>query len=82
LTKAKPLPANEETQNSAPRVVCDFCKSTYNLKTGAKLESQQGGGIFGGIAKAVLGAQSSSPLKIYQLGEGKNNKIMFSMDDP
>lgn len=83
MTKAKALPPNEETQrtNNAPRVACDFCQSTYNLKSGERLESQQGnGGLFGGIAKAVLGAnKDSGPLNIYQLGE-KNDKIMFSMD--
>jgi len=82
MTKAKALPPNEETEqtNNAPRVACDFCQSTYNLKSGEKLESQQGGGLFGGIAKAVLGAnKDAGTLQIYQLGE-KNDKIMFSMD--
>lgn len=79
LTKAKALPPNDETNNAAPRIACDFCKSTYNLKTGEKLKSQQGGGIFGGIAKAVMSTQESGPLPIYQLGE-KNGKILFSMD--
>jgi nitrite reductase/ring-hydroxylating ferredoxin subunit len=80
MTKAKPLPPNEETkQTKAPRVACDFCQSTYNLKTGEKLQSQEGGGLLGGITKALLGAKESGPLKIYQLGE-KNNKIMFRMD--
>jgi nitrite reductase/ring-hydroxylating ferredoxin subunit len=78
MTKAYPLPPNEET-NKAPRVVCDLCQSTYNLRTGAKVTSQQPKGIFGGIAKAVLGSQESGPLSIYQLGE-KNGKVMFSMD--
>lgn len=80
MTKAKALPPNEETQNKAPRVVCDFCQSTYNLQTGERLKSQeQGGGILGGIAKAVMGAQTSGPLSVYRLGE-KNGKIMFGMD--
>jgi hypothetical protein len=56
-----------------------LCQSTYNLRTGAKVTSQQPKGIFGGIAKAVLGSQESGPLSIYQLGE-KNGKVMFSMD--
>ncbi|KAG7368720.1 hypothetical protein IV203_031463 [Nitzschia inconspicua] len=80
MTKAYPLPPNEETNNQAPRVACDFCQSTYSLKTGKKLKSQEPKGIFGGIAKAVLGAsQDSDPLKTYQLGE-KNGKIMFNLD--
>lgn len=79
MTKAYPLPPNDETKNQAPRVACDFCQSTYNLKTGEKLTSQESKGIFGGLAKAVLGAQESGPLSTYQLGE-KNGKIMFNLD--
>ena len=79
MTKAYPLPPNEETNNEAPRVACDFCQSTYNLKTGEKVASQETKGIFGGLAKAVLGSQESGPMKVYQLGE-KNGKVMFSMD--
>lgn len=80
MTKAYPLPPNEETNNKAPRVACDFCQSTYNLKTGDKLTPQQPKGIFGGIAKAVLGSSTDSgPLKTYELGE-KNGKIMFNID--
>ena len=78
MTKAKALPANEET-GSAPRVSCDFCKSTFNMQTGAKVESAESTGFLGGIAKAVLSAQDSAPLPVYELGE-KNGKILFSMD--
>ncbi len=79
MTKAYPLPPNEETNNRAPRVACEFCQSTYNLETGAKVASQESKNIFGGLAKAVLGSQESGPLSTYQLGE-KNGKVMFSMD--
>jgi nitrite reductase/ring-hydroxylating ferredoxin subunit len=79
MTKAQTLPPNEETQNKAPRIACDFCKSTYNLKTGAPVKAQEGAGLFGNIAKAVLSAQDTAPLPIYELGE-KNGKILFSMD--
>lgn len=79
MTKAKTLPPNEETQNKAPRIACDFCKSTFNLKTGAPVKTQEGAGLFGNIAKAVLSAQDTTPLPVYELGE-KNGKILFSMD--
>lgn len=79
LTKAKVLPANDETSGKAPRLACDFCQATYNLKTGEKVTSQQGGGLFGAIAKTVLSAnQDASPLPIYRLGE-KDGRILFSM---
>lgn len=79
MAKAKGLPPNDETKNKVPRVACDFCKSTYNLKTGEILKAEETSGFFGGIAKSVLGAQESAPLTTYQLGE-KNGKIMFTMD--
>ena len=79
MTKAKVLPPNDETENKAPRVTCDLCKSTYNLKTGAKLEAIESAGIFGGIAKAVLGSKDTGSLATYELGE-KNGKIMFTME--
>ena len=79
LTKAQVLPANDETAKTgkSPRIACDFCKATYNLKTGEKLKSQEATGLFGGIAKSVLSSQSSGPLPIYQLGE-KDNQILIS----
>jgi nitrite reductase/ring-hydroxylating ferredoxin subunit len=80
LTKAKPLPPNEETNNKAPRLACDFCKATFNLKTGEQVMAQAGRGIFGGLAKAVLSAQNDqSPLPVYKLAE-KNGKILFNME--
>lgn len=79
LTKAKALPPNEETNNKDPRICCDFCKATFNIKTGEPVESQESAGFFGGIAKAVLSAQDSTPLPVYELGE-KNGKVLFSMD--
>ncbi len=79
MTKAKTLPPNEETKNKAPRIACDFCKSTFNLKTGDPVKAQEGAGLFGSIAKAVLSAQDADPLPVYDLAE-KNGKILFSMD--
>eukprot|EP00534_Pseudo-nitzschia_fraudulenta_P004956 CAMPEP_0201123412 /NCGR_PEP_ID=MMETSP0850-20130426/6775_1 /ASSEMBLY_ACC=CAM_ASM_000622 /TAXON_ID=183588 /ORGANISM="Pseudo-nitzschia fraudulenta, Strain WWA7" /LENGTH=187 /DNA_ID=CAMNT_0047390303 /DNA_START=221 /DNA_END=784 /DNA_ORIENTATION=- len=79
MSKAKVLPPNEETDGKAPRVSCDLCKSTYNLKTGEKLEAAESTGLFGGLAKAVLSSQDTGNLDTYQLGE-KNGKIMFTME--
>jgi nitrite reductase/ring-hydroxylating ferredoxin subunit len=79
MSKAKALPPNEETDDMVPRVVCDFCKATFNLKSGKSVTAQEGKGFLGSLAKAVLSAQDSAPLKIYQLGE-KNGKILFSAD--
>jgi len=79
MTKAKILAPNDETNNKAPRVACDLCKYTYNLKTGDKVESAESTGFLGGIAKSVLGSQEGGNMETYQLGE-KNGKIMFTMD--
>ena len=57
----------------------DLCKSTYNLKTGEKLEAAESTGFLGGIAKAVLGANEGGNMDTYKLGE-KNGKIMFNME--
>lgn len=78
LTKAIALPPNEET-GKAPRLACDFCKATFNLKTGEKVKAVEGSGLLGNIAKAVLQSQESGPLPIYQLGE-KSGKILFTTD--
>ena len=78
LTKAKGLPPNEESKG-APRLSCDFCKATFELKNGQQVTAQENTGFFGGIAKAVLSSQDSAPLPMYQLAE-KNGKILFSMD--
>ena len=78
LTKAKALPPNEESGN-APRVSCDFCKASFELKNGQPVASTERTGFFGGIAKAVLSAQESTPLPMYRLGE-KDGKILFSIE--
>jgi nitrite reductase/ring-hydroxylating ferredoxin subunit len=79
LTKAKALPPNDETGNKSPRLSCDFCKATFNLKTGQKVKSVSGSGILGNIAKTVLSANESGPLPVYQLGD-KNGQLVISID--
>lgn len=69
LKKAKAF--DPEPGQKGPRLVCDFCKSTYSLSNGARLKSEKPGGIFGGLVQTVLSANAdnSSPLPLYQLGE-------------
>jgi len=78
MTKSKVLEPNDETNANEPRISCDLCKCIYNLKTGAKLESEENPGFLGGIANAVLGAKDEGDMEIYKLGE-KDGKIMFNM---
>jgi len=78
LTKSKILAPNDETKNKAPRISCDLCKYTYNLKSGEQLDAAEATGLFGGIAKSILGSQEGGDLSTYELGE-KNGRIMFTM---
>ena len=79
LTKAKVFDPNEES-GKAPRLLCDFCKATYNLKTGEKLqESAEKAGLFGGVVKNIFAAQESAPLNVYKLGE-KGGKLLIALD--
>jgi nitrite reductase/ring-hydroxylating ferredoxin subunit len=77
LTKAQCLPANEES-NGKPRLVCDLCKSTYNVQTGEKLTSQKENvGLFGTVVRSIFSASASGPLTTYRLGE-RNGKLLIS----
>lgn len=79
LTKAQCVPGTPESSNQ-PRIVCDLCKATYNVKTGLKLQSAvSNAGLVGGIAKAVFSAKESGPLPVYKLGE-KGGKLLIALD--
>ena len=82
LTKAKIVEGTATTEPH-PRLVCDFCKATYSLKDGAKLEGEdavkEGGGLFGGLVKNVFSAKDSGPLKMYKLGQ-KGKDLVISVD--
>jgi nitrite reductase/ring-hydroxylating ferredoxin subunit len=71
LTKAKILEPTEQETGKDPRLACDFCSATYNLRTGERVTNVQASGILGGIAKVLLSAQESAPLPVYELGEAK-----------
>lgn len=80
MNKAKIFEPNEDTDNKDPRIACDFCSSTYNMRTGEKLETNAKGtgGIFGGVAKALFSAQPNEPIPVYALGE-KNKKVYINV---
>jgi nitrite reductase/ring-hydroxylating ferredoxin subunit len=67
--------------NDPPRVACTFCKSTYDLKSGTKVEvaAEVSGGVFGGLVKSLFSAQDGGPLPIYKLGE-KGGKVVIALD--
>lgn len=78
LTKAK-IYAGIDDSKGAPRLCCDFCKSTYSLKDGAKLAAAESGGLLSGVVKSLLSAKDSGPLKMYKLAE-KNGKLLIALD--
>ena len=77
LTKAKVLPPNEET-NTSPRLSCDFCSATYNLRTGERVASVESGNFFGGMVKGLFSKKESASLPVYALGE-KNGKVVINL---
>lgn len=57
---------------------CNFCKSTYSLTTGKRLENENKG-LLGGVVQSVLSssAENKGPLLLYQLGEDANGKLLI-----
>jgi nitrite reductase/ring-hydroxylating ferredoxin subunit len=90
LTKATMYPPADDNQeeggkkqtlSSSPRLVCDFCKTTYNIQTGEKCTQSavEKPGLFGGIAKSLFASQASGNLKTFKLGE-RNGKLLIALD--
>ena len=77
MTKAVVLPATEETGN-APRISCDFCKTTYNLRTGEIVTEAEKPGLMGGIVKGVFSASDKANLPVYALGD-KGGQVVISL---
>jgi nitrite reductase/ring-hydroxylating ferredoxin subunit len=76
LTKAQCLPQNAES-NGQPRLVCDLCKSTYNVQTGEKLASQKENSLLGTVVRSIFAASATGPLTTYRLGE-RNGKLLIA----
>jgi nitrite reductase/ring-hydroxylating ferredoxin subunit len=74
LTKAMLL-------DGPPRLACTFCKTTYDLKSGQKVETapEVTGGMLGGLVKNLFSAQEGGPLPLYKLGE-KAGKVLIAFD--
>jgi len=77
LNKALILAANDETGDD-PRICCNFCKTTHNLRTGERLANAESAGLVGGIVKGLFSASDTAPLKTYELGE-KNGQIVINL---
>lgn len=80
MTKAS-VSAAASSAASAPVIQCGFCKAKYNLKDGQRMESNtdDDGGLFGGVVKSIFAAKDSGPLPVYRLGE-KGGKLLIALD--
>lgn len=77
LSKAKVLPPSEET-GTAPRLSCDFCKATYNVRTGERVENAEKPGLLGGVVTGLFSKSDKKPLPIYDLGE-KSGQVLINL---
>eukprot|EP00586_Coscinodiscus_wailesii_P022981 CAMPEP_0172500278 /NCGR_PEP_ID=MMETSP1066-20121228/136367_1 /TAXON_ID=671091 /ORGANISM="Coscinodiscus wailesii, Strain CCMP2513" /LENGTH=172 /DNA_ID=CAMNT_0013274421 /DNA_START=303 /DNA_END=821 /DNA_ORIENTATION=+ len=81
LTKAKILEANEETGGKDPRIACDFCGSTYNIRTGEPVaDAEANRGLVGGVMKGIFSKNEKTSLATYDLGE-RNGAVMISFKE-
>ena len=78
LLKAKVLSPNTETSNLHPRLVCDFCKATYNVKTGERIQDDEARGLIGTVVKGLFSATEKTPLRTFELGE-KNGQVFINL---
>jgi len=70
LTKAKVAEPNEETGGKDPRIVCDFCSATFNVRTGDRLEDEKAAGLMGGLVKGLMSSNKGQETMVtYDLGE-------------
>jgi len=75
MNKALVLPPTDETGDD-PRMCCNFCKVTYNLRTGARVENAEKAGLVGGIVKGLFSTSDKIGLKTYELGEKKGQIVI------
>jgi nitrite reductase/ring-hydroxylating ferredoxin subunit len=78
LTKARVMEPNDETNNADPRLICDLCSTTFNLRTGVVLENAEKKGFLGGIVSGLLSSAGQTPLPTYDLGE-QNGKVLINL---
>mmetsp|Transcript_37414 Transcript_37414/g.87255 ORF Transcript_37414/g.87255 Transcript_37414/m.87255 type:complete len:217 (-) Transcript_37414:335-985(-) len=79
MDKAKVYVPNEESGKD-PRVCCDFCGSTFNARSGKRLENapERSSGLLGGFVKGLFSASPTIGLNTYDLGE-QNGKVVIAV---
>mmetsp|Transcript_13269 Transcript_13269/g.27085 ORF Transcript_13269/g.27085 Transcript_13269/m.27085 type:complete len:204 (+) Transcript_13269:2-613(+) len=84
MNKAKILAPSSEGLVESPRLSCDFCGSTYNLRTGEPVEDASksegaGGNMFGGLVKNLMSSQEKKALKVYALSTDEKKRVLISL---
>lgn len=77
LSKASVLEPSAET-GTDPRLSCDFCKATFNIRTGEQVEDSSKAGLIGGIVTTLFSKTDKVLLKVYDLGE-KNGSVLINL---
>jgi nitrite reductase/ring-hydroxylating ferredoxin subunit len=79
LPKAEILSPNDETNGVDPRLRCDFCGATYNLRTGVRLTKKDGSEGWKPLGFLFGNANGeNNPLPVYALGE-RGGKVYINV---
>jgi nitrite reductase/ring-hydroxylating ferredoxin subunit len=84
MNKAKILPPPEAGLLEAPRLSCDFCGSTFNLRTGEPVDDATksegaGGNMLGGMVKGLMKSRGRKPIKVYALSSDDKGRVLISL---
>lgn len=76
------IPLTKAVAKDKDVLECNFCKSTYSLTTGQRLENNNNNnnkGLLGSMVQSVLNSspENKGPLMLYQLGEDANGKLLI-----
>jgi nitrite reductase/ring-hydroxylating ferredoxin subunit len=84
MNKAKILPPPETGLLEAPRLSCDFCGSTFNLRTGEPVDDATksegaGGNMLGGMVKGLMKSRGRKPVTVYALSSDAKDRVLISL---
>ncbi|GMI25890.1 hypothetical protein TeGR_g948 [Tetraparma gracilis] len=76
--KAKLLPAAEDSGED-PRLACDFCGCTYNLRTGAPLkDAGVSGNVMGKMVRST-NTKGRSGVRVFELAEDDKGRVLLKL---
>lgn len=79
LTKSSVLDPTDES-NDHPRISCDFCTATFDLRTGKALTRDTSGkkNLLAGVVSSLMSTKDDEELPTYELGE-KNGMVLIKI---